>query len=314
MKLGSLTSIRQRKEAANFTLRHVSRSWIIGLETSEITSSCGPPGSCWVTRDRRQGCDTPSIIATVEWRMSALTLFGLFAVSAMLVCYALACSLRRRGALISLAIQGGFVAYLGRRFGKLLWVASRQALCRLIREGGARLGSRMQKAVSFMGSAVTGSHGASARSGLLAGVAFTALSFGVNMATIVELHRMRKGPVVTQIAALLTMLFFAFETLLAVGVPVQSTAIPRSPNCVEARVCDKVAARQMGFLRNRLRADDSYLAHPVRLESWITLRFLSPLMAVFGDGAQRYAARRGLPSRRSRGPYKTLFCLYLSWA
>lgn len=58
-------------------------------------------------------------------------------------------------------------------------------------------------------------------SGLLAGVAFTALSFGVNVATILELHRMRKEPVVTQIAAFLTMPFFAFETLLAVGVPIQ---------------------------------------------------------------------------------------------
>jgi hypothetical protein len=53
---------------AKLTLRHASRSWITGLETIEITSSCGPPGSCRVTRDRRQGCDMPSIIATVEWQ------------------------------------------------------------------------------------------------------------------------------------------------------------------------------------------------------------------------------------------------------
>src|SRR5580704_16655565 len=38
---------------------------------------------------------------------------------------------------------------------------------------------------------------------------------------------------------------------------------------------------EMGFLRNRLsRANDSYLTHFVRLESW----FLSPLAVVFCDG------------------------------
>ena len=58
-------------------------------------------------------------------------------------------------------------------------------------------------------------------SGLLAGVVFTALSFGVNVATIIELHRTRQDPVATQIAAFLTMPFFAFETLLAIGLPVQ---------------------------------------------------------------------------------------------
>lgn len=44
---------------------------------------------------------------------------------------------------------------------------------------------------------------------------------GVNVATIIELHRMRQDPVATQIAAFLTMPFFAFERLSAIGVPVQ---------------------------------------------------------------------------------------------
>jgi hypothetical protein len=52
-------------------------------------------------------------------------------------------------------------------------------------------------------------------------VVFTALSFGVNVATIIELHRLRQDPVATQIVAFLTMPFFAFETLSAIGVPVQ---------------------------------------------------------------------------------------------
>ena len=156
--------------------------------------------------------------------MSALALFGLFAVSAMLVCYALACSLQHSGALMSLAIQGGFVAYLWATLWQIAMGGLQAGALPLDPRGAEHdFASRMQKAVSFMGSAM--SWGAwslsAAHSGLLAGVAFTALSFGVNMATIVELHRMRKGPIVTQTAAFLTMLFFAFETLLAVGVPVQ---------------------------------------------------------------------------------------------
>ncbi len=83
----------------------------------------------------------------------------------------------------------------------------------------------MQKAVGFMGSAVSwGAWGlggwVAIHSGLLAGVVFTALSFGVNVATIIELHRLRQDPVATQMVAFLTMPFFAFETLSAIGVPV----------------------------------------------------------------------------------------------
>ena len=84
----------------------------------------------------------------------------------------------------------------------------------------------MQKAVSFMGSTVSwGAWGlgvwVAIHSGLLAGVVFTALSFGVNVATIIELHRVRQNPVAAQMAAFLTMPFFAFETLLAIGVPIR---------------------------------------------------------------------------------------------
>jgi hypothetical protein len=94
------------------------------------------------------------------------------------------------------------------------------------RRAGDDLASRMQKAVSFMGSTVSwGAWGlgvwVAIHSSLLAGVVFTALSFGVNVATIIELHRLRQDAVATQIAAFLTMPFFAFETLWAIGIPVQ---------------------------------------------------------------------------------------------
>lgn len=85
--------------------------------------------------------------------------------------------------------------------------------------------SRMQKAISFTGSAVSwGAWGlgiwVGINSGLLAGVVFTGLSFGVNVATIIELHRVRQN-LAAQTAAFLTMPFFAFETLLAIGAPVR---------------------------------------------------------------------------------------------
>jgi hypothetical protein len=128
---------------------------------------------------------------------------------------------------MSLAIKGGFEAY----FWATLWqiaLGGLQAGALPIdpRRAGDDLASRMQKAVSFMGSTVSwGAWGlgvwVAIHSGLLAGVAFTALSFGVNVATIIELHRVRQNPVAAQMAAFLTMPFFAFETLLAIGVPIR---------------------------------------------------------------------------------------------
>ena len=81
------------------------------------------------------------------------------------------------------------------------------------------------EASSFIGSTISwGAWGlgvwVAIHSGLLAGVVFTALSFGVNLATIIALHRAPR-PVATQIAAFLTMPFFGFETLSAIGLLVQ---------------------------------------------------------------------------------------------
>ena len=128
---------------------------------------------------------------------------------------------------MSLAIQGGFEAYLCATLWQIALGGLEAGALPLDPRGAEHdFASRMQKAVGFMGSAVSwgvwslGDLVAN-HSGLLAGVVFTALSFGANVATILELDRMRKGPVVTQIAAFPTMPFFAFETLLAVGVPVQ---------------------------------------------------------------------------------------------
>jgi hypothetical protein len=128
---------------------------------------------------------------------------------------------------MSLAIQGGFAAYLWATLWQIaLGGLQAGALPTDPRRVGDGFASRMQKAVSFMGSAVSwGAWGlgvwVTLHSGLLAGLVFTALSFGVNVATIIELHRVRRDPVATQIVAFLTMPFFAFETLSAIGVPVQ---------------------------------------------------------------------------------------------
>jgi hypothetical protein len=113
------------------------------------------------------------------------------------------------GALMSLAIQGGFEAYLWATLWQIaLGGLQIGALPTDPRRAGDELASRMQKAISFLGSAVSwGAWGlgvwVTIHSGLLAGVVFTALSFGVNVATIIELHRMRRDPVATQIAAFL---------------------------------------------------------------------------------------------------------------
>ena len=88
--------------------------------------------------------------------MSALALFGLFAVSAMLVCYALACSLQHSGALMSLAIQGGFVAYLWATLWQIALGGLQAGALPLDPRGAEHdFASRMQKAVSFMGSAMS---------------------------------------------------------------------------------------------------------------------------------------------------------------
>lgn len=128
--------------------------------------------------------------------------------------------------LTSLAIQGGFQAYV--------WAALWQIALGGLQAGTLQfdpqhprdgLGAQLKRAVSFMGSAISwGAWGlgvwVAAHSGLLAGVAFTSLSFGVNVVTIIALHRVRQNLVVTQVAAFLGMPFFAVETLLAIGVPV----------------------------------------------------------------------------------------------
>jgi hypothetical protein len=98
---------------------------------------------------------------------------------------------------MSLAIQGGFEAYLWTTLWQIaLGGLQAGALSFEPRLAGHDLASRMQKAVSFMGSTVSwGAWGlgvwVAIHSGLLAGMVFTALSLGVNVATIIELHRMR---------------------------------------------------------------------------------------------------------------------------
>jgi hypothetical protein len=128
---------------------------------------------------------------------------------------------------MSLAVQGGFEAYLWATLWQIaLGGLQAGALPIDPRRAEDEFASPMQKAVSFMGSTVSWSAWGlgvwvTIHSGLLAGVLFTALSFGANIATIIELHRARQDPVATQIAAFLTRPFFAFETLSAIGVPVQ---------------------------------------------------------------------------------------------
>jgi hypothetical protein len=136
--------------------------------------------------------------------------------------------LQRDGEVVmSLTIQGGFEAYV--------WAALWQVALGGMQAGASSLdprrsrdglGARMQNAVSFIGSAISwGAWGlgvwVALHSGMLAGVAFTSLGFGINVVTIIELRRVRQNLVATQIAAFLVMPLFAFETLLAIGVPVR---------------------------------------------------------------------------------------------
>jgi hypothetical protein len=128
---------------------------------------------------------------------------------------------------MSLAIQGGFEAYVWATLWQIaLGGLQAGTLPPDTRRTGDDITARIQSAVSFMGSAVSwGAWGlggwVAIHSGLLAGLVFTSLSFGVNAVTIMELHRVRQNLLAIQTMAFLIMPFFAFETLLAIGLPVR---------------------------------------------------------------------------------------------
>jgi len=125
---------------------------------------------------------------------------------------------------MNLAIQGSFEAYV--------WAALWQVALGGLQSGGPPFNpkatadnwtARLQYAASLMASAVSwvawglgvwiGMHYS-----IAAGILFAAFSFGVNVLTLIEMHRFDRHVIAFQLLGFFAMPFFALKTLSALGV------------------------------------------------------------------------------------------------